>query len=199
MTATNPRLVTWEHGTDLVIEVPLARDIEAVWNALTDPDSAGSWFAPFRLGAETEPTDADEPGAEPADTDEPADADEPSARPITFALGDVDLDGTVLSCEEYDHVLLELGDFGVLGIRLVAVSGETGEETMLVFTQTSADVASARATSADFGPMWDTHLRLFARSLGLDVAEATEPELDAVYSNLDLETLDAAGPGEGGA
>lgn len=188
MIATSPRLVTWEHGTDLVIEMPLARNVETVWNALTDSESAGSWFAPFRLGAESEPT-----------ASESADADEPSARPITFALGDVDLDGSVLSCEEYDHVLLELGDFGVLGIRLVAVAGETDEETVLVFTQTSADVASARTTSADLGPMWDTHLRLFARSLRLAVAEATEPELVAVYSNLDLETIDAADTGDGEA
>ncbi|UVI35132.1 hypothetical protein [Brevibacterium spongiae] len=186
MTETSPRLVTWENGTDLVIELPVARDIETVWNALTDSGSAGAWFAPFRLG------EGDDSGDDSADDS----TDEPSALPITFELEDADLNGSVLSCEEYDHVLLELEAFGVVGVRLVPAGGEAadaGEETLLVFTHTAADVDSARAQAADFGPMWDTHLRLFARSLGLDVAEATEPELDAAYADLDVETADSAG------
>ena len=186
MSTTSARLLTWENGTDLVIEMPLALGVEDVWKALTDSASVGAWFAPFRLG--------EEPAA--------AEAGGPAARPITFELGDVDLDGSVLSCETCDHVLLELDDFGVLGIGLVpgetdadqevADIGQeaagTDQETLLVFTQTSADVDTARARAAEFGPMWDTHLRLFARSLGLAAAEATEPELVAAYSDLELDT-----------
>ncbi|MCU4296810.1 hypothetical protein D3I60_06925 [Brevibacterium permense] len=184
MSATSPRLVTWENGTDLVIELLLGCDVETVWSALTDSDSARTWFAPFRLGEES------------ADAED--DPDVPASRPITFELEDADLDGAVLSCEEYDHVLLELETFGVMGIRLLPVEGESGDETLLVFTHTAPDVDSARSQAADFGPMWDTHLRLFARALGLDVAEATEPELDAVYANLALEIADS-GDGVGAA
>ena len=179
MSTTSARLLTWENGTDLVIEMPLALGVEDVWKALTDSASVGAWFAPFRLGEE------------PAE----AEADGPAARPITFELGDVDLGGSVLSCEICDHVLLDLDDFGVLGIGLATRETDTAQgaadadqETLLVFTQTSADVDTARARAAEFGPMWDTHLRLFARSLGLAAAEATEPELVAAYSDLELDT-----------
>lgn len=196
MTATSPRLVTWEHGTDLVIEMPVARDVETVWDALTDGAGAGAWFAPFRLGEDADEVATPDSATDGATDEESAEAEEPAARPITFELEDVDLIGAILSCEEYDHVLLELGDFGVLGIRLVPLDGETGEEAVLVFTQTAADAESARSQAADLGPMWDTHLRLFARSLGLDVAEATEPELNAIYSDLALETADSSDTAE---
>ncbi len=176
MSEPSPRLVTWENGTDLVIELLLARDVETVWNALTDAETAGTWFAPFRLGEET------------ADTGD--DGDEPASRPLTFEFDDADLDGFVLSCEDYDHVLLELEAFGILGIRLLPVEGDSGDESLLVFTHTAADVESARAQAAEFGPMWDTHLRLFARTLGIDIAEATEPELVAAYSDLSHEAAD---------
>jgi hypothetical protein len=186
MSTTSARLLTWENGTDLVIEMPLALGVEDVWKALTDSASVGAWFAPFRLGEESAA----------------AEADAAAARPITFELGDIELAGSVLSCETCDHVLLELDDFGVLGIGLVpgetdadqevADIGQeaagTDQETLLVFTQTSADVDTARTRAAEFGPMWDTHLRLFARSLGLAAAEATEPELVAAYSDLELDT-----------
>ncbi|MGO3024767.1 MAG: hypothetical protein ACTIIH_16240 [Brevibacterium sp.] len=184
MSGTSPRLVTWENGTDLVIELLLARDVETVWNALTDAESARAWFAPFRLGAET--------GAEESDTADEADSDGSAARPITFALEDIDLNGSVLSCEDFDHVLLELDDFGVLGIRLLPFEGETGQETLLVFTHTAPDAETARGQAAEVGPMWDTHLRLFARTLGINIAEVTEPELVAVYSDLDLEVAESA-------
>ena len=177
MSETSPRLVTWENGTDLVIELPVARDVESVWDALTDSETARTWFAPFRLGEES--------------ADAGDDVDVPASRPLTFELEDADLDGTVLSCEEYDHVLLELEAFGVLGIRLLPVEGDSGEETLLVFTHSAADVESARAQAAEFGPMWDTHLRLFARALGLEIDEATEPELNAAYSDLSLEVADS--------
>ncbi len=177
MSETSPRLVTWENGTDLVIELPVARDVESVWEALTDSETARTWFAPFRLGEES--------------ADAGDDVDVPASRPLTFELEDADLDGTVLSCEEYDHVLLELEAFGVLGIRLLPVEGDSGEETLLVFTHTAADVESARAQAVEFGPMWDTHLRLFARALGLEIDEATEPELNAAYSDLSLEIADS--------
>ncbi|TGD10655.1 hypothetical protein [Brevibacterium sp. S111] len=199
MTATSPRLVSWEHGTDLVIEMPVARDVETVWDALTDGAGAGAWFAPFRLGEDADEVATPGSAADGSTDEESAEAEEPAARPITFELEDVDLIGAILSCEEYDHVLLELGDFGVLGIRLVPLDGETGEEAVLVFTQTAADAESARSQAADLGPMWDTHLRLFARSLGLDVAEATEPELNAIYSDLALETADSADTAEDGS
>lgn len=177
MSETSPRLVTWENGTDLVIELPVARDVESVWDALTDSETARTWFAPFRLGEES--------------ADAGDDVDVPASRPLTFELEDADLDGTVLSCEEYDHVLLELEAFGVLGIRLLPVEGDSGEETLLVFTHSAADVESARAQAAEFGPMWDTHLRLFARALGLEIDEATELELNAAYSGLSLEVADS--------
>ncbi|WP_166973161.1 SRPBCC family protein [Brevibacterium atlanticum] len=184
MSTPSPRLVSWENGTDLVIELLLARDVETVWDALTDSDTAAAWFAPFRLGEES--------------ADAGDDADVPASRPITFELEDIDLSGSVLSCEEYVHVLLELDDFGVLGIRLLPLEGDSGEETLLVFTQTAADVDTARAQATEFGPMWDTHLRLFARTFELDATEATEPELDATYSDLALEVADAGdGTGSG--
>ncbi|WP_167198246.1 SRPBCC domain-containing protein [Brevibacterium pigmentatum] len=175
MSDTSPRLVTWENGTDLVIELLLGRDVETVWNALTDSDSARTWFAPFRLGEDGE------------------------TRTIAFALEDIDLSGSVLSCEDFDHVLLELDDFGVLGLRVMPLEGETGQETLLVFTHTASDVETARAQAAEVGPMWDTHLRLFARTLGIDIAEATEPELVATYSDLDLEIAETADGTEGEA
>ena len=175
MSDTSPRLVTWENGTDLVIELLLGRDVETVWNALTDSDSVRTWFAPFRLGEDGE------------------------TRTIAFALEDIDLSGSVLSYEDFDHVLLELDDFGVLGLRVMPLEGETGQETLLVFTHTASDVETARAQAAEVGPMWDTHLRLFARTLGIDIAEATEPELVATYSDLDLEIAETADGTEGEA
>ena len=175
MSGTSPRLVTWENGTDLVIELLLERDVETVWNALTDSDGVRTWFAPFRLGEDGE------------------------TRTITFALEDIDLNGSVLSCEDFDHVLLELDDFGVLGLRVLPIEGETGQETLLVLTHTAPDAETARGQAAEAGPMWDTHLRLFARTLGMDIAEVTEPELVAVYSDLDLETAESADAPEDGS
>lgn len=191
MSAISPRLVTWENGTDLVIELLLARDVETVWNALTDSESVRAWFAPFRLGDET--------AAGESDTADEIDADAPASRPITFALEDIDLNGSVLSCEDFDHVLLELDDFGVLGLRVLPIEGETGLETLLVFTHTAPDADTARGQAAEVGPMWDTHLRLFARTLGMDIAEVTEPELVAVYSDLDLEVAESADAREDGS
>lgn len=191
MSAISPRLVTWENGTDLVIELLLARDVETVWNALTDSESVRAWFAPFRLGDET--------AAGESDTADEIDADAPASRPITFALEDIDLNGSVLSCEDFDHVLLELDDFGVLGLRVLPIEGETGQETLLVFTHTAPDADTARGQAAEVGPMWDTHLRLFARTLGVDIAEVTEPELVAVYSDLDLEVAESADAREDGS
>lgn len=191
MSAISPRLVTWENGTDLVIELLLARDVETVWNALTDSESVRAWFAPFRLGDET--------AAGESDTADEIDADAPASRPITFALEDIDLNGSVLSCEDFDHVLLELDDFGVLGLRVLPIEGETGQETLLVFTHTAPDADTARGQAAEVGPMWDTHLRLFARTLGMDIAEVTEPELVAVYSDLDLEVAESADAREDGS
>lgn len=191
MSGTSPRLVTWENGTDLVIEVLLERDVETVWNALTDAESARAWFAPFRLGEET--------GAAESGTADEADADGSASRSITFALEDIDLNGSVLSCEDFDHVLLELDDFGVLGIRVLPLEGETGQETLLVFTHTAPDAETARGQAAEVGPMWDTHLRLFARTLGMDIAEVTEPELVAIYSDLDLEAAESADAPEDGS
>src|SRR5699024_4934475 len=95
-----------------------------------------------------------------------------------------------------------LDDFGVLGIGLATRETDTAQgaagtgqgaadadqETLLVFTQTSADVDTTRTRAAELGPMWDRHLRLFARSLVLAAAEATEPELVAAYSDLELHT-----------
>lgn len=204
MTTTSPRLVTWENGTDLVIELPLSVEPEAVWKQLTDSESAGAWFAPFRLGDGEEPSeDGDEihdageessddgsgesaaEGAEElADHGSTADA---AGRAITFDLGEAQLNGTILSSEVGDHVLVELDDFGVLGFQLLPLELSDGEATLLVFTQSAPDLESARLKAADFGPMWDTHLRLFARSLGLEVAEATEPELLERYADLEVE------------
>lgn len=163
---TSPRLVTWENGTDLVIELPLGVEPEVVWKQLTDSESASYWFAPFHI-------------------DEPA--DEAEGRTISFDLGEVQLSGVILSFEVGDHVLVELDDFGVLGFQLLPLELSDGEATLLVFTQSAPDLESARLKAADFGPMWDTHLRLFARSLGLDVAEATEPELLERYADLEVE------------
>ena len=177
MTATSPRLVNWENGTDLVIELPLAVDVATVWSKLVDSEIAGSWFASFSV---------DEAAAE-ADSAE-ASGDGSNSNPaITFDLGETQLHGEILSCEVEDHVLVELEDFGVLGMQLLGLELTDGDATLLVFTQSAPDVESARLKAADFGPMWDTHLRLFARVLGLDVVEAGESELLALYADLELE------------
>lgn len=159
-------LVSWENGVDLVIEVPFARPREIVWKALIDGAGAAEWFAPFTL---TEVGDGDQV--------------------IVFDLGETELEGEILSCEEGEHVLLDLDDFGVIGLRLVAAE-DTGHDGLLVFTQTTADLESARRLADDQGPMWDTHLRLFARSLGLDVAEVDEAAITEIYAN--LEVIDAS-------
>ena len=79
----------------------------------------------------------------------------------------------------------------MLGIQLLALELTDGDATLLIFTQSAPDVESARLKAADFGPMWDTHLRLFARTLGLDVVEAGEEELLALYADLELEDSEA--------
>lgn len=194
MTTTSPRLVIWENGTDLVIELPLSVEPATVWKRLTDRESARAWFAPFHLGDSEGPGDrgsgeSGEHGTEDL-TDHGADA---AGRAITFDLGEVELNGTILSSEVGDHVLVELDDFGVLGFQLLPLELSDGEATLLVFTQSAPDLESARLKAADFGPMWDTHLRLFARSLGLEAAEATEPELLERYADLEVE--DSLGEG----
>src|SRR5690606_32369217 len=105
----------------------------------------------------------------------------------------------VLSCEDFDHVLLELDDFGVLGLRVMPLEGATGQETLLVFTHTASDVETAPAQAAAVGPTWDAQLRLLARTLGSEIAEATEPELVATYPDLDLEIAETADGTEGEA
>ncbi|MGO1824391.1 MAG: hypothetical protein ACTH0N_10065 [Brevibacterium aurantiacum] len=176
MTTTSPRLVNWENGTDLVIELPLALDVATVWSKLVDAETARTWFASFTV--DDDGIDADG-------------ASEETNPAITFDLGETQLHGEILSCEVEDHVLIELEDFGVLGIQLLALELTDGDATLLIFTQSAPDVESARLKAADFGPMWDTHLRLFARTLGLDVVEAGEEELLALYADLELEDSEA--------
>ncbi|MGO2016318.1 SRPBCC family protein [Brevibacterium aurantiacum] len=176
MTTTSPRLVNWENGTDLVIELPLALDVSTVWSKLVDAETARTWFASFTV--DDDGIDADG-------------ASEETNPAITFDLGETQLHGEILSCEVEDHVLVELEDFGVLGIQLLALELTDGDATLLIFTQSAPDVESARLKAADFGPMWDTHLRLFARVLGLDVVEAGEEELLALYADLELEDSEA--------
>lgn len=185
MSVPAPRLVTWENGTDLVIEVSLALTPDTIWAALTDGTRAGEWFAPFTVDGDTVTLD--------------------------FGADGAPLRGEILSCEAEEHVLVEFPDFGVLGIQLLPVEVvpdlpvEAGPEaaavsamgavpagTVLVFTQSAADEERARRTAAEFGPMWDTHLRMFARTLGDDVPEVSEDELDALYSRLEIEVDDEA-------
>lgn len=182
MTTTSPRLVAWENGTDLVIELPLDVEPAAVWAKLTDREEAGTWFAPFHV----ESAGGDEPD-EDSESDSDADCAGDANPRITFDLGQTQLGGVILSSEVEDHVLIELDDFGVLGFQLLPLELTDGAATLLVFTQSAPDVESARLKAADFGPMWDTHLRLFARSFGLEVAEASEPELLERYADLELE------------
>lgn len=186
MTTTSPRLVNWENGTDLVIELPLALDVSTVWSKLVDAETARTWFASFTV--DDDGIDADG-------------ASEETNPAITFDLGETQLHGEILSCEVEDHVLVELEDFGVLGIQLLALELTDGDATLLIFTQSAPDVESARLKAADFGPMWDTHLRLFARVLGLDVVEAGEEELLALYADLELEDSEseASASEDGGA
>ncbi|MGO2153329.1 MAG: hypothetical protein ACTH3O_05435 [Brevibacterium aurantiacum] len=176
MTTTSPRLVNWENGTDLVIELPLALDVATVWSKLVDAETARTWFASFTVDDDGDDADGASEETNPA---------------ITFDLGETQLHGEILSCEVEDHVLVELEDFGVLGIQLLALELTDGDATLLIFTQSAPDVESARLKAADFGPMWDTHLRLFARVLGLDVVEAGEEELLALYADLELEDSEA--------
>ncbi|WP_193069997.1 SRPBCC family protein [Brevibacterium aurantiacum] len=176
MTTTSPRLVNWENGTDLVIELPLALDVATVWSKLVDAETARTWFASFTVDDDGDDADGASEETNPA---------------ITFDLGETQLHGEILSCEVEDHVLIELEDFGVLGMQLLALELTDGDATLLVFTQSAPDVESARLKAADFGPMWDTHLRLFARTLGLDVVEAGEEELLALYADLELEDSEA--------
>lgn len=191
MTTTSPRLVNWENGTDLVIELPLALDVATVWSKLVDAETARTWFASFTVDDDGDDADGASEETNPA---------------ITFDLGETQLHGEILSCEVEDHVLIELEDFGVLGIQLLALELTDGDATLLIFTQSAPDVESARLKAADFGPMWDTHLRLFARVLGLDVVEAGEEELLALYADLELEdsevengASDASASEDGGA
>ncbi|WP_231442206.1 SRPBCC family protein [Brevibacterium zhoupengii] len=198
MTTTSPRLVKWENGTDLVIELPLALDVATVWSKLVDAETARTWFASFTVdddavGSDDASDGADGDGSDEDDSDNDdsgneADGASADANPaITFDLGETQLHGEILSCEVEDHVLVELEDFGVLGIQLLALELTDGDATLLIFTQSAPDVESARLKAADFGPMWDTHLRLFARALGLDVVEVGEEELLALYADLELE------------
>ena len=176
MTTTSPRLVNWENGTDLVIELPLALDVATGWSKLVHAETARTWFASFTVDDDGDDADGASEETNPA---------------ITFDLGETQLHGEILSCEVEDHVLIELEDFGVLGIQLLALELTDGDATLLIFTQSAPDVESARLKAADFGPMWDTHLRLFARVLGLDVVEAGEEELLALYADLELEDSEA--------
>lgn len=190
MTSTSPRLVNWEDGTDLVIELPLAVDVATVWSKLLDAETAGSWFASYSVDEAGSSADGDEADSAGGDADS-AGADSNPA--ITFDLGETKLHGEILSSEVEDHVLVDLEDFGVLGVQLLPLELTDGDATLLIFTQSAPDVESARLRAADFGPMWDTHLRLFARVLGLDVVEAGEEELLALYADLELEDSEAEG------
>ncbi|GAA1934130.1 hypothetical protein GCM10009689_12350 [Brevibacterium antiquum] len=175
----------WENGTDLVIELPLAVDIATVWSKLVDSETAGSWFASFAIGEAAGETDSAKTGGD--DSDDAAGDGGESNPAITFDLGETQLHGEILSYEVEDHVLVELEDFGVLGIQLLALELTDGDATLLVFTQSAPDAESARLKAADFGPMWDTHMRLFARALGLEAVEVEEAELLALYADLELE------------
>ncbi|RBP68165.1 hypothetical protein DFO66_101393 [Brevibacterium sanguinis] len=191
----HPRLVSWENGTDLVIELRLPATPATAWAALVDGSAAGAWFAPFRV--EDDGAVSPDPIAA-AEAPEDGAAEEAPIATVVFDLGETELEGEILSCEPEEHVLVELDDFGVLGLRLIGL--ETAEEagaapgtgaepagTVLVFTQTAADVESARRFAADHGPMWDTHLRLFAHTLGAEFAATDEATLTARYSALEVD------------
>ena len=190
MTTTSPRLVNWENGTDLVIELPLGSSTSAtVWAKLVDAETAR---LVVRVLHRRRRCRRNRQCRHAGDDSDEANGDGGQSQPgITFDLGETQLHGEILSCEVEDHVLIELEDFGVLGIQLLALELTDGDATLLIFTQSAPDVESARLKAADFGPMWDTHLRLFARALGLDVVEAGEEELLALYADLELEDSEA--------
>lgn len=155
----NATVIDWEDGTDLVIDSRVSADPTRVWLFVSDPALCASWFAPWKRVDDTT---------------------------VQLELDDNVLVAHIVSCEEGDHVLFDTAKIGRLGMSLSG-GGEGG--TRITLTHTFSDVDEAMESILQFGPVWDTHLRMLCDALGEPRTDTTEGEMYDFYDELvaDLE------------
>ncbi|MCQ9367425.1 hypothetical protein NQ038_04430 [Brevibacterium sp. 50QC2O2] len=164
-------LSSWEDGVDLLLRVDVAADPAHVWLLATDPVRCGEWFAVWqRTGDATGGTGGDDPER------------------IAFVFGPAEtLAAQVLSCVAGVHVLLDLAGLGRVGLSLAPTAD--GTATRVSLAQTFETESAARAATPEFGPVWETHLRMLASALGTGMADPGEDALSARYAQLAREPL----------
>jgi hypothetical protein len=91
-------IITWESGTDLVLDARVSRTPHEVWQHVADPEACAEWFAPFST---------------------------PEEDRIVFDFEDDALTAELLVCQEDSHVLLAFEALGQLGLSLTELEDGT--------------------------------------------------------------------------
>ena len=156
----------WEDGFDLILAAATSQPLTSVWRHVTESANTAHWCAPWRY------------------TDKPTGM-------IDLGFDDGTLAAQIVSCEEAHHVLLDIAGLGAIGISLrpLGEDAEYGDDpaqagTEIAFTHTFESAAAARAAIPEVGPVWETHLRLLLDSLGEELTDAAESEINSRYEVL---------------
>ncbi|GAA2001008.1 SRPBCC family protein [Brevibacterium samyangense] len=176
-------VVTWENGTDLVLDAAVTADVETVWTVMTDPEAVAEWFAPFTV-EESAGEGSGGSDSEDSSGDGPADGgrtllfrmdENPDEEPLRAELVDI---------EDHGHVLVEFGALGKVGIGITPTDDPGAGGTRIVVTHTFESLAEAATVIADIGPVWETHLRYLLEMLGVPDTTVEEQELYTRYAQL---------------
>lgn len=173
-------LITWESGTDLVIDTEVDAAADDVWRHIAESELCARWFAPFELlGDERIRFAFDD------DAIDGANADGEHADGVSAPL-----EAEIIACQPGEHVLVAFEGLGRIGITLTFVEAdepgapEAHAGTRIRITQTFEDAASAAELLPESGPVWETHLRLLCERVGEGPMDVPEHEVYARYAAL---------------
>lgn len=175
-------LISWESGTDLVLDTVVSAGPSEVWQVIAHPEACEEWFAPFTLiGEDRVRFSLGDDDPESGDDDPESGGDDALDDDAVAEGADRgDLEAEILDCAEDSHVLLEFAALGRLGISLRP--GDAG--TRVTLTCTFDTAAEAAEILPEVGPVWDTHLRLLREAVGEPPSDVPEGELTGRYERL---------------
>lgn len=182
-------LISWESGTDLVLDTVVSAGPSEVWRVIAHPEACEEWFAPFTLIGDDrvrfslgddDPESGDDDPESGDDGLDSGDNDALGADDAADGADRGDLEAEILDWAEDSHVLLEFAALGRLGISLRP--GDAG--TRVTLTCTFDTAAEAAEILPEVGPVWDTHLRLLREAVGEPPSDVPEGELTGRYERL---------------
>ena len=197
-------LISWESGTDLVLDTVVSAGPSEVWQVIALPEACEEWFAPFTLIGEDrvrfslgddDPESGDDDPEGGDDGLDSGDNDALGADDAADGADRGDLGAEILDWAEDSHVLLEFAALGRLGISLRP--GDAG--TRVTLTCTFDTAAEAAEILPEVGPVLDTHLRLLREAVGEPPSDVPEGELTGRYERLADQARREADAGGDGA